>query len=91
MTINVPNPNPSYRRAGPSPTYLLPMPKGTADGLLSYTPPTVATTPYLTGERRLVTLFVKTGQIVSNSIENFNGHRHQRPFYDAQAGIKESQ
>ena len=48
-------------------------------------------TPYLTGERRLVTLFVKTGQIVSNSIQNFNVNDTNAPFYDAQAGIKESQ
>ncbi len=47
--------------------------------------------PFLTGERRLVTLFVKTGQITSNSIMNFNGFDTNAPFYDAQAGTKEPQ
>jgi hypothetical protein len=60
----------------------------------------VTTTPYLTGERRLVTLFVKTGQIVTNSINrepvgntpgSFNGIDTNAPFYDAQSGTKESQ
>jgi prepilin-type N-terminal cleavage/methylation domain-containing protein len=47
--------------------------------------------PALTGERRLVTLFVKTGQIVSNSIQNFNAANTNTPYYDAQSGIKEPQ
>ena len=45
------------------------MPKGTAN---------YSSAP-LTGERRLVTLFVKTGQIVTNSIESFNGYDTNAP------------
>ena len=62
-----------------------PMPKGVAN----FAPP--AGSKYLTGERRLVTLFVKTGQIVTNSIQNFSPTDANYPFYDAQAGIKEPQ
>jgi prepilin-type N-terminal cleavage/methylation domain-containing protein len=52
-------------------------------------PPLLPIPPSLTGERRLVTLFVKTGQIVTNSIQNFSPTDVNYPFYDAQAGIKE--
>ena len=45
----------------------------------------------LKGERRLVTLFVKTGQIVSNSLENSSATDVNFPFYDAQSGTKEPQ
>ena len=84
----IPNVNPNYGSTATSQNYMLPMPKGT----LNYTAPTaLGVTPFLTGERRLVTLFVKTGQIVSNSIENFNGYDTNAPFYDAQSGTKESQ
>ncbi len=78
----MPNLNPSY---GPGQqNFMLPMPKGTPN----YTNATV-----LTGERRLVTLFVKTGQIVANSIsdDKFNVLDTNAPFYDAQSGIKEPQ
>ena len=95
--LYIPNPNPNYGATVTSQNYLLPMPKGTpgytpmpngtATGTTSY-----STTPvYLTGERRLVTLFVKTGQIVTNSIESFNVNDTNQPFYDAQSGTKESQ
>ncbi len=91
----VPALNPNYGSATNLQTYLLPMPKGT----LNYAPPDNAnggpaytkSPPYLLGERRLVTLFVKSGQIVTNSIEYFNPADTGRPFYDAQAGIKEQQ
>jgi prepilin-type N-terminal cleavage/methylation domain-containing protein len=71
----LPNPLPS-----PPAFPLLPLPKGT---------PGYNSTVFLTGERRLVTLFVKTGQIVSNSIQNFSATDVNFPFYDAQSGIKE--
>ena len=84
----VPNTNTSYGAAGTSTNYVLPMPQGT----LHYLAPSVNGVPlYLTGERRLVTLFVKTGQITSTTIQSFNGFDTNAPFYDAQAGIKESQ
>lgn len=87
-TTYTPNPNPNYGSTATSQNYLLPMPQGTA----GYLPPSVGGTPlYLTGERRLVTLFVKTGQIVSNSIQSFNGFDTNAPFYDAQSGTKEPQ
>ncbi len=81
-TTFIPARNPSYGAAGSSANYLLPMPKGT---------PNYSNGQALIGERRLVTLFVKTGQIVSNSIQNFSGYDTNAPFYDAQAGIKEPQ
>ena len=81
-TTFIPARNSGYGVAGSSENYLLPMPKGTSN---------YSNGQYLIGERRLVTLFVKTGQIVSNSIQNFNGYDTNAPFYDAQAGIKEPQ
>ena len=77
----VPVVNPSYSST-PSLSYFLPMPAGTPN----YPGPQV-----LKGERRLVTLFTRTGQIVANSIESFNGQDTSAPYYDAQSGIKESQ
>ena len=75
-----PAPNPN----NPTTTYLLPMPQGlgTVDGN--------SQPVNLKGQRRLVTLFTKTGQIVSNSIENYNLHDTSAPYYDAQSGTKES-
>jgi hypothetical protein len=92
LLTTIPTATPSYRNGGTPPFNVLPMPNGTPN----YTPPSAAQvtgpyTPYLTGERRLVTLFVKTGQITSNSIQNFNGADTNAPFYDAQAGTKEPQ
>jgi hypothetical protein len=54
------------------------------------------TTPSLVlkGERRLVTLFTRTGLITSDVIENFNGNNANGgvnlPFDDAQLGIQEA-
>jgi hypothetical protein len=53
--------------------------------------PLLPVPPALKGERRLITLFVKTGQITSNSIEFFNVADVNTPFYDAQSGTKEPQ
>ncbi|WP_435005332.1 pilus assembly FimT family protein [Tundrisphaera lichenicola] len=86
----IPGRNTNY----PKYTYLLPMPQGTTNltqsgsdvpGTLTYGGPA------LKGERRLVTLFTRSGQVVTNSIEQFDLVDTSRPFYDAQAGIKESQ
>ena len=87
VVSNIPIPNSNYGSSATSQNYMLPMPQGTS----GYTAPATGTgvMPFLTGERRLVTLFVKTGQIVSNSIMNFNGNDTNAPFYDAQSGIKE--
>jgi hypothetical protein len=63
----------------------LPMPSGS---------PGYAGTQFLTKDRQLVTLFTRTGQIVSNSAENFdatgtNGGPNA-PYLDAQYGYRES-
>jgi hypothetical protein len=42
----------------------------------------------LSGERRLVTLFARTGQIVTNQIEVFDGTNPSLPFLGAQQGTK---
>ncbi len=50
--------------------------------------------PALKGERRLVTVFVKTGQIVTTSltsVDSFSVSDPNAPFYDAQSGVKEPQ
>jgi hypothetical protein len=75
---------------------VLPMPQGTAN----YTPAATQDTQYLVGERRLVTMFTRSGQVVTNSIEadydatnnvisGFNGKDISQPYYDAQAGLKD--
>ena len=85
---SIPVLNPNYSSSLTSQNYMLPMPQGTPN----YTAPTAAgAAPYLLGERRLVTLFVKTGQITSNSITSFDGHDTNAPFYDSQSGTKEPQ
>ena len=88
----VPNLNPNYGSTATSQNYVLPMPKDVfKNNNITMPAPYDVSPVYLTGERRLVTLFVKTGQIVSNSIENFNVYDTNAPFYDAQTGTKESQ
>ncbi len=68
-TLTLPVANPNYNASSNPVTNLLPMPSGSP----RYTG--IA----LTGERRMVTLFVKTGQITSSSIEIVRRLRHQRP------------
>jgi prepilin-type N-terminal cleavage/methylation domain-containing protein len=71
--------------------FLLPLPQ---TAYVNFTPaPTVA----LQGDRGLITLFTRTGQITNNSIENFdmtttgaNGGVNA-PFYPAQSGVTETQ
>lgn len=41
-------------------------------------------------DRVLITLFARTGQVVTNSIENFDYTDVNRPFDDAQLGIREA-
>jgi prepilin-type N-terminal cleavage/methylation domain-containing protein len=84
---------PSLNPNSPTQTYLLPMPQGSTNLIASggNAPGTVvySGTPLL-GERRLVTMFTRSGQVVTNSIEIFDPVDINRPFYDAQAGNKES-
>ena len=52
--------------------------------------PTGAGVATLEGDRRLVTLFPKTGLITTNTIENFSVTDVNTPYYDAQAGTREA-
>ena len=83
--VAYPNPNPD-QYASPAHVNLLPLAQGTLDSAGN-----PYGGPYLKGERRLVTLFAKTGQIVSNSIESFNESDTSTPYYAPQSGVKESQ
>jgi len=42
----------------------------------------------LRGERLLLTLFGRTGQVATNSLEDFNGRDTSAPFYTAQLGAR---
>ncbi|MDR3632632.1 MAG: hypothetical protein P4L84_02280 [Isosphaeraceae bacterium] len=73
----------------PTSTFLLPMPQDAynAYGLSNFkTQPQIA----LTGERMMVTLFSRTGQITANSIEFFNVTDLNTPYYDSQLGAREA-
>lgn len=88
QNATTPNPN-----ANPGQAYQLPMPKGT---------PNYGGSVFLENDRRLVTLFTRTGLITTNSLdtttaqtspmlspEGFNGNDVNQPFYSAQLGLKE--
>ncbi len=66
--------------------YQLPMPQGT----LSYPNASDLSSRFLTGERRIVTVNTKTGNVTTNSIETFAGSDVSKPFYDAQMGTREA-
>lgn len=85
-TPYIPVRNPNFGITATSQNYFLPMPQGTLDSQGN-----PYNGPFLKGERRLVTLFTKTGQIVANSIETFNVNDTSTPYYAAQSGTKESQ
>jgi prepilin-type N-terminal cleavage/methylation domain-containing protein len=67
-------------------TFLLPLPSSFYSGLAK--PP--ASVAALQGERALVTLFTRTGQITSNALENFSITDINMPFYAAQTGAREA-
>ncbi len=71
------------RGTGTAATRRLPVPEGTP-GL----PATEARS--LKGDRRLVTVFTRTGQVVTNDVETFDATNVDRPFYDAQMGTREA-
>lgn len=71
-----PKPNPSY----PTSVNLLPMPAGT--------PGYTSTETDLKAERRLVTLNTRTGEIVTNPIEDFNANDLDTPYRAAQSGSR---
>ena len=62
----------------------LPMPQST--------PSYPTTGPFLQGERMLVTIFARTGNLTINSLQDFDAVTPDasRPFYNAQRGVKES-
>ena len=71
-------------------SFLLPMPQDAYNAYVSgggswTTAPTMA----LTGERMLVTLFSRTGQLTNTSIEFFNVNDVNTPFYDSQLAARE--
>lgn len=74
--VHLPVPNPGF----PTARNLLPMPAGTAN---------YASTIYLKGGRRLVTIFPKTGLIVTNALENFSTFDLNVPYYEAQLGARD--
>jgi len=73
--------------------YLLPMPLGatTMYGSASgYPAASDASGRALKGERMIVTLFTKTGQVTTNSAEWFSATDPSMPFYDSQLGAREA-
>jgi len=70
--------------------YLLPMVRGiTYPGGTPYPNPSDPFgTRALTGERRLMTLYTRTGQLVTNQVETFNGANPSYPFLAPQQGIR---
>lgn len=99
-TLQVPISNPKYLNTPPQ-TYLLPMPQGTVGTYISpsngttsavpYTPPN-ANGPYLTGEIRLVTLFVRTGQVLTYDVgvSEFDPTDPGQPFMQTRFGTREA-
>jgi hypothetical protein len=83
--------------------YLLPMPQGTvgtwvnpangAQTQVPYTgPPGSVNGPYLKGDMRLVTLFVKTGQVLTYDLglSDFDPTDTNQPYMQAQFGVREA-
>lgn len=91
----VPIANPNYAAATPQ-TYLLPMPEGAQGKYYSASGATVAAPspngPFLRGDIRLVTLFVKTGQVLTYDlgVSNFDPTNTNMPYLQAQYGTREA-
>ena len=106
--IQVPVANPNYNPSNPPPqTYLLPMPQGTVGEYITpgngakvpvqYVPTdssgnTSPNGPFLKGDIRLVTLFVKTGQVLTYDlgVSNFDPTNTNMPYLQAQFGTREA-
>jgi prepilin-type N-terminal cleavage/methylation domain-containing protein len=82
--IGAPFANPNYT-ANPPQSYLLPMPKNSPNFTTSGTDG-----PFLKGDRRLVTLYVRTGLVITNEIEAFDGYDTSTPYYPAEFGTREA-
>ena len=65
--------------------YLLPMVAGSAN--YPYTGDAFGTRA-LTGERRLMTLYTRTGQLITNQVETFDGANPSLPFLLPQQGVR---
>jgi prepilin-type N-terminal cleavage/methylation domain-containing protein len=64
--------------------YQLPMPQGTPNY-----PAAADTSPrYIEGDRRIVTINIKTGNVITSTVEGFDGADVNAPYYDAQAGVR---
>ena len=79
--------------ANPGIPYLLPMVPGAPSGGLSlHQPPDPLGTRFLKGERRLMTLYTRTGQLITNQVETFDATTIQAlpnyPFLLPQQGIR---
>jgi hypothetical protein len=91
----VPIANPNYAAATPQ-YYLLPMPEGaqgkyySANGAVVDAP--TPNGPFLRGDIRLVTLFVKTGQVLTYDlgVSNFDPTNTNMPYLQAQFGTREA-
>jgi hypothetical protein len=84
-TVNYGVPIAGYPANGPA--FLLPMPKGTPN--YPY-PVSGQDGPYLKGDRRLVTLYIRTGQVITNEIEAFDAYDTTTPYYPAEFGTREA-
>src|SRR5262249_29821782 len=65
--------------------YSLPMPQGA----LNYPNTSVSSARVLQGDRRLITLFARSGLILTHTIENFDGNNTLLPFLEAENGSPE--
>ena len=79
-----PSPNPNPNATAPNNLFMLPIPASYTTGLSN------VPTTFLTGERMIVTLFGRTGQITTNSVELFSAADVNQPFYDSQLGAREA-
>ncbi len=71
----------------PNVPYLLPMVAGSPNYGVN-NPNDKYPTRGLTGERRLMTLYTRTGQLVTNQVETFNGANTNYPFQLPQQGLR---
>jgi prepilin-type N-terminal cleavage/methylation domain-containing protein len=81
---NPPQPNQNPNAPTPNNLFRLPIPAAFTTGLNQ--PPKL----FLTGERLLVTLFSRTGQVTTNAVEVFDAADVNTPFYDSQLGAREA-
>jgi prepilin-type N-terminal cleavage/methylation domain-containing protein len=83
------NPGPTLAARNANRPYLLPMPEGTS--LYEDTSPVLfPSNTFLKGQRRLVTLFTRTGQTLTTDDVQFLGNDTNYPYYAAQAGAREA-